>query len=613
MLCLDFETPHFLVFASTTPSLIYFSHIPAMLLSLLMGFFIFIKNKKALISQILFTLSITFSLSCFVLLITWTNNDTSIIMFVWSIFGILYLLTFFFSFYLVYLFIKQRDISLKTKIFLSLFLAPTIFFASSKYNLNVFDLKLCGITQEGRYFTNYYYIAGLAIFIWMSIVSITNYLKIKTIFRKQILLLLGGVSFFLLSLFFTGFLASLLVDYGVFSDYSVEQYGLFGMLVFLAFLSYLIIKYQAWDIKVIAAQFLTVTVWIGVFSQFFIVQELSNQILTGVTLALVTIFGYMLFRAIKEDVSLTEQLRLASGKLAILNTKLKEIDAAKSEFVSIASHQLRTPLTSVKGYASLILENTFGKIPLRQREAVEKLYVNNEKLVLLVEDMLNASRLEAGRLEYEFEEVDVPPLIKEIVDNMQLHAKSKNLLLKYTAPSKTRSASLRASSLIALADKRKVAEIIANLIDNAVKYSPALHEGQNNTAEKQTITVSVSRCELARPVGKAKNTKILNGAGVRVSVADNGIGMSEKELKEIFEKFKKGETKNEKQETGSSFIVKREKEGEIDNKIDNITGTGLGVYISRQMARAMGGDLCATSPGKGKGSTFTLELPLVKK
>jgi signal transduction histidine kinase len=447
------------------------------------------------------------------------------------------------------------------------------------------------------------------VFFWILFFSINKYRKSKKELKGQILLFSIGIEFFLLFFFISGYLSSYLLELGI-PDFSLEQYGLFGMIVFLGFLSYLIVKYQAFDIKVIAAQFLTVTVWIAVFSQFFIVQELSNQILTGATLGLVTIFGHMLFKAIKEDVTLTEQLRVASGKLAVLNAKLKEIDAAKSEFISIASHQLRTPLTSVKGYASLILENTFGKAPLRQREAVEKLYVNNEKLVLLVEDMLNASRLEAGRLEYEFEEVDMPPLVKEVVDNMQLHAKSKDLSLKYIAPLK--------NGLIALADKRKVAEIIANLIDNAVKYS-----------EKGGITVSVERCELAKPVGNVKNTNVVNGAGVRVSVADTGIGLNEKELKEIFEKFKGGgenAAASPKQSASLEKIVpslRRRGEGEVktpDKKLSTSNfelstniGTGLGVYISRQMARAMGGDLHAESPGKGKGSTFILELSLVKK
>jgi signal transduction histidine kinase len=366
------------------------------------------------------------------------------------------------------------------------------------------------------------------------------------------------------------------------------------MPIFLGFLSYLILKHQAFDIKVIAAQFLVVTVWIAVFSQFFIVQERSNQILTAVTLALVTYFGWMLFKAVKEEVRTGQQLHLAGRKLAGLNAKLEELDRAKSEFISIASHQLRTPLTSVKGFTSLILDNTFGKIPIGQKKSVEKIFVNNEKLCLLVEDMLNASRLEAGRLEYELEEADLVSVVKSTVDIISLYAKSKKIKLIVNYP--------KEKALYSIVDQRKVSEIISNLIDNAIKYTP-----------KGSVTVTLEKFKKATKVGKMKNTGTVNGHWARVSVTDTGIGMSEKQAEEIFEKFKEGSSdvkNNKKEESLKPVKDDKTKNGNGNNMT---TGTGLGVYISRQMAQAMGGQLHATSPGKNKGSTFILELPLVKK
>ena len=589
------------------PALLYYSHFSSIIVLVLFGVFIFLKSKKSLIGKILLLISSSFSLWAICNLIVWITFDSIIYSFFWSFFESLSILFYFLVLYFTYVFIREKDVSLKNRIIFLLLFLPVLILSSTKYYLIGFDAGSCDAIMNEEFLYYVYFLKGLSFFtvLFLIISSLAKY-QLDKVKRIKIFIVGIGIILLLSSFLVTQYFGDL-----VSADlYTTEFYGLFAIDIFLGFLSYLILKYQAFDIKVIAAQFLTVTVWIAVFSQFFIVQELSNQILTGATLGLVTIFGYMLFKAIKEDVTLTEQLRVASGKLAVLNAKLKEIDAAKSEFISIASHQLRTPLTSVKGYASLILENTFGKAPLRQREAVEKLYVNNEKLVLLVEDMLNASRLEAGRLEYEFEEVDMPPLVKEVVDNMQLHAKSKDLSLKYIAPLK--------NGLIALADKRKVAEIIANLIDNAVKYS-----------EKGGITVSVERCELAKPVGNVKNTNVVNGAGVRVSVADTGIGLNEKELKEIFEKFKGGgenAAASPKQSASLEKIVpslRRRGEGEVktpDKKLSTSNfelstniGTGLGVYISRQMARAMGGDLHAESPGKGKGSTFILELSLVKK
>jgi len=280
----------------------------------------------------------------------------------------------------------------------------------------------------------------------------------------------------------------------------------------------------------------------------------------------------------------------------------QELDHAKSEFISIASHQLRTPLTSVKGFTSLILDNTLGRIVPNQRKAVEKIYVNNEKLVMLVEDMLNASRLEADRLEYELEEFDVGPIVAGTVDTLKLYTKSKNLFLKFKKP---------IEKFIALVDQRKIAEIVSNLIDNAIKYT-----------QRGGITITVEKFQREQRIGKAENTSTTNGHWVRISVKDTGMGIAEKELESIFEKFKSGMasemSKPDDKNTPDSQAPPAGSEADNgNNKADysaqSAGGTGLGVYISRQMAQAMGGKLYAESPGKGKGSTFILELPLVKK
>jgi len=599
MICPDFATPRFLIVSDTVPSLIYFSHLPAMITALLLGIFIFSKNRKLLLSKILLSISITFFLWVFFNLILWASNDSGINIFVWSFFGILYPLLYILSLYLFYVFVDKKDISFKMKVFLGTLILPLILLTPTKYNLSGFNLNDCGCTGgfEGKYFTNYYYLVGLFIFFWILFVSIKRLRKSEGAVRKQVLLFTIGIEFFLFSFFFTGYLASYLIDIGVVKDFSIEQYGLFGMIVFLGFLSYLILKYEAFDVKVIAAQFLIVTVWIAVFSQFFIVQERSNQILTGLTLALVTYFGWMLFRAVKEEVETGRQLSLAGRKLAGLNAKLEELDRAKSEFISIASHQLRTPLTSVKGFTSLILDNTFGKIPVGQKRSVEKIFVNNEKLCLLVEDMLNASRLEAGRLEYELEQANLIDVVKSTVDIISLYAKSKKIKLVANYP--------REIVLRAIIDQRKVAEIVSNLIDNAIKYTP-----------KGSVTVTLEKFRKARRVGKMDGTNKISVNWARVSVTDTGIGMSEKQTEEIFEKFKEGsssEVANNKNEDSSKPAQGDKAKNGNGNNNNMASGTGLGVYISRQMAQAMGGQLYATSPGKGKGSTFILELPLVKK
>jgi len=279
---------------------------------------------------------------------------------------------------------------------------------------------------------------------------------------------------------------------------------------------------------------------------------LLGIILTGALASL----AYLLVRSVINEVQKKRHVQKVVRDIYKANKRLKQIDKAKSEFISIASHQLRTPLTSVKGFTSLILEDAFGKVTPKQRKNIEKIFINNEKLILLVEDMLNASRLEAGRLEYEFLKVDIVEIVESVVQNLKLQAKNKKLYLRFKKP--------KVKVPLILGDQRKITEVLGNLVDNAIKYT-----------KKGGIEISIQRSK-----------KVL-----KIKVKDTGIGLTQKEKKLIFEKFKKG------------LVLSSLKSD----------GTGIGLYISQRFTEAHGGKLYAKSPGKDKGSTFIIELPIKEK
>ncbi|MDD3607972.1 MAG: HAMP domain-containing sensor histidine kinase, partial [Candidatus Moranbacteria bacterium] len=386
--------------------------------------------------------------------------------------------------------------------------------------------------------------------------------------RRQLLLFSAGIVFFLLSFSWANIVGNLT------ADYTITQYGLFGMPVFLGFLSYLILKYQAFNVKVIATQYFIVIIWLAVSSQFFLNQERSDYPLLILSWLITTFGGFWLFRVMGKEDEMAKQLLVAQAKLSRINNKLREISQAKSEFISIASHQLRTPLTSIKGYACLILEKTFGLVPKKQKEALEKILINNEKLVLLVEDMLNVSRLEAGRLEYDFEKQPILPIVEDAISNLKLYAKNKGLSMKLV---KCRDA----KNLNIIADSRKIFEIISNLIDNSIKYTP-----------KGGLIIKIEKTKHSQKIGRSNKADTKVTDWIKISVADTGIGIDKKDLETIFEKYQQGES-----------------------LIGNSTpaSTGLGIYIGRQMAKAHGGKLYAKSEGKNKGSTFVLCLPLAQE
>lgn len=534
-------------------NLLYYSHIPTAIVALLIGFFVYFKSARTLASKILLFLAITFSLwSSFDLIIWMFGFDSTLTMFTWSSLGILDVLFFILTLYFVYVFIDKRDITITKKIILGILFLLIIIFASTQFNLAEFDATNCNAV-ENNYYVNYTFFLEILISLWIIILTIKRYIRSETIFRKQILLLSLGVILFLLSFFTSGFIADLLSEKGYAWAFQVEQYGLFGMVVFMGFLAYLIVRFKAFNIKLLAAQALVVGLLVGIGAQFFFIQNPTNRILNAITFCLALGFGYTLVRSVKLEVRRKEELQALSTQLAVANDKLHVLDKAKSEFISIASHQLRTPLTSIKGFTSLLLEGTYGEVAQNQRPALEKIYISNERLIQLVEDLLNISRIDAGRMEFDFQVAQIEDLVQEAVDTLELSAKNKSLYLNWKKSEK-----LLPKIKI---DITKIKEVISNMVDNAIKYTQ--RGGINVRAESDIRSI-------------------------RVIVSDTGIGMDKEELNLIFQKFQRGR--------------------EVSHY--HTDGTGLGMYIGKKVVEVHKGRIWAESEGKGKGSKFTLELPV---
>ncbi len=533
--------------------LLYYAHIPTAVIALFFGFFVLFKNKKDLSAKILFAISATFSVWVILNLIAWVSYDSRNIMFAWAPLGIFETLFFVFSLYFVYVFIDKKDISFAKKTILGILILPGILLAATKINLSGFNLLNCEAV-ETKYIFVYDNIVEALLSLWIIVIFVKRYLKAQREHRKEILLLAVGIILFLLSFFVASYIA-----YAI-NMYSLEVYGLFGMTIFMGFLAYLVVKFKAFSIKLMGAQVLVAALWVGIGAQFFFIQNPTNKVLNAITFCLALGFGYFLVRSVKLEVRRKDELESLSTQLAAANDKLHQLDKAKSEFISIASHQLRTPLTSIKGFTSLLLEGTYGQIPETQKTALEKVYISNERLIHLVEDLLNVSRMEAGKMEFDFQDAQVEDLAKEAVDALELSAKGKGLYLDYRPPA----VPLPALKL----DVNKIKEVISNMIDNAVKYT-----------QKGGISVQIARANYWDKV--QKNV-------VRIVVSDTGMGMDKSELDMIFNKFQRG------RETSHYHT----------------DGTGLGMYIGKKIVEAHHGRIWAESEGKGKGSKFILELPV---
>lgn len=246
-----------------------------------------------------------------------------------------------------------------------------------------------------------------------------------------------------------------------------------------------------------------------------------------------------------------EELGSAFNKMA---EGLKRLEELRKEFVFIAAHELRTPVTATKWSLSLILDGTLGAVPDALRETLDKIKSANDRLVQLVNDILEIARNDAGRLKIQVAPNDMAESIRAIISEAEPLAKQRNIKILYEAfPDAPR----------VLMDPDRVKEVVMNFISNAIKYG------------KQD--------------GSVKIYHELSGGLFTTHVEDDGLGMSEEDQKHVFEKFFRSDSK----------------------EVKEAVGTGLGLFITRELVEKMQGTVAFRST-LGKGSRFSFSLPVAR-
>lgn len=244
-----------------------------------------------------------------------------------------------------------------------------------------------------------------------------------------------------------------------------------------------------------------------------------------------------------------------SRQLRVANAKLEELDKLKDDFVSVASHELRTPMTAIRSYAWMALYRSDMPLTEKMKRYLSRTLLSTERLINLVNEMLNISRIESGRVEIKPEVFNIQRLAKDVLDEVSIKAGEKHLTLKIDEVNRMPGV---------FADMDKVHQILLNLIGNAIKFTP----------ENGLIEVKFAA----------------NKTVVGVAVKDSGAGILPDDQKKLFKKF-----------------------GRLDNSYvtaGTTGGTGLGLYISKSLVDLMGGEIWVTSEGVGKGSTFYFTLPV---
>lgn len=230
--------------------------------------------------------------------------------------------------------------------------------------------------------------------------------------------------------------------------------------------------------------------------------------------------------------------------------KERDVNFAKDELLSLASHQLRTPATGVKQYLGMVLQGFAGEVPEKQREYLERAYSSNNRQLHVINDILHLAKLETGRIVLTEREFDFAKMVRDVIDEQRDSAKAAEVTLRVRIPPRG----------LIVGDSHMLWMIVENLLSNAIKYTPP----------QGVVTVRLVR----------------RGNRWVLTVKDTGVGIAKKDFSKLFQQF--------------SRIT--------NSRSDFVTGTGVGLYLAHHLTVLHGGNIGVTST-KGKGSTFTVRLP----
>lgn len=264
-----------------------------------------------------------------------------------------------------------------------------------------------------------------------------------------------------------------------------------------------------------------------------------------------------LLNRLAETIGIAIDNSLLYSEVQAANERLKELDKLKTEFVSLASHELRTPMTAIKSYLWMALEGKGGPLTEQQKYYVDRAYVSADRLIKLVNDMLNISRIESGRLSINVKSVNLTQLVQEVIEEISPHANEVGVSLKLDST---------ISVPNVLADADKIKEVLFNLIGNSLKFT--------------------------QKDGKVVITFAIKDTMIETTVSDTGSGIDKENLPKLFQKF---------------GIIS---ESYANEETKATSGTGLGLYVSKAIIELHEGKIWATSEGKGKGTQFHFSLKI---
>jgi signal transduction histidine kinase len=327
--------------------------------------------------------------------------------------------------------------------------------------------------------------------------------------------------------------------------------------IWVVLIGYAIIKHNLMNIKLIVTEAALYLINGILLTEIFLSTGTFEFVYRIILLSITVYISYIAITSAQNEIRQKEKNAQLASRLEEANKNLKELDKTKDDFLSMASHELNTPIAAIEGYLSMILvEGLGGKIPDKARKYLDSVFQSSQRLAHLVKDLLNVSRIESDRIHIIYEECQITDLINQAVMEIGSKVQEKHHTLTF----KQAKAKMPTTWL----DKTRITEVLINIIGNSVKYTPA----------NGIIDIKVVH----------DDDKLV------ISVADNGKGIPNDRNAAVFEKFT-----------------------QVDVLKDEVKGTGLGMYISKRFIELHKGKIWFHSDGADKGTTFFFSLPIYAK
>lgn len=506
-----------------------------------LGFFVWLKKPRELLHILFLFYAGTVFLWLFGTFKMFNSIDLTDQVF-WDRFlyvGVVFIPVVFYHFGIVYCGIKKQNSLVIAGYFLAFFF---LVFSQTDYFVKGVYHYTWGVHTRAQILHHWFLFYFISYFILFFINLIIHYRASLGPHKQQVKYILIGFG-----------ILDIIGPLGFLPAYGIPIYPIIFLsaVPFVLFLAYAIIRYNALDVKVITAEVVISMLNLVVLFEVFFSKSYPEMALRALAFTLVLIFSIILVKSVKKEIQRREEVALLAASLEEANGHLLEMDRQKTEFLSIAAHQLRTPITIFKGYIDMLEDKRCGHLSAEGKSVIRKMNEVAVNMTKLTDEFLDITHIELGREDFCFCSEDLNSLVSEIVAELSEQAEKKNLKIQWS-PNNTLKADF---------DSGKIKHAIFNFIDNAIRYS-----------EKGTIKIKTGK----------------EDGGVVLRVEDDGVGFGREDQGKFFQKFYRGH----------------------NVKGINVNGTGLGLFVCRKFIEAHGGRIWAKSDGLGKGSEFGFWLPL---